>query len=153
MAGMSDYFCGLPGQRESTGEFDFVHTPIYQSITHEDGTVDKFIVGYNREFVTVTTVEQVFRFEGLPANLAFSRDTVTVTDVNGASYTFALEPSITDGSNGTRVMPVETVDVQRNRMTPHMWELVVTRRGMRYFCNGSRLVMAAEPAWLTAILG
>lgn len=143
MAGLADYFCGRVDQREYSGVFDF-----------EYGTVSTGVVSSAyRNLVTARTVEQTFRFEGVPASLVDSTASVTVADIGGKSYTFAPFCSFTDGSTGTRVFEVESVNVSRVRMSPHMWELTVTRRGVRYYVNGTKLNLANEPAWLTATLG
>lgn len=140
---LADYFCGRVGQREYACVYDF-----------EFGTVSGGIVSSAyRNLVVARTVEQTFRFEGVPASLVDSSASVTVSDVGGKSYTFAPVCSFTDGSTGSRVFEVESVNVARVRMSPHMWELTVTRRGVRYFINGTRLPLVNEPAWLSAILG
>lgn len=141
MAGLSDYFCGRVDQREYSQVHDF-----------EFGTYSNGIggTGAYRNLVTARVVEQTFRFEGVPASLAESTGSVTVSDVGGASYTFAPVSSVTDGSTGSRVFEVESVQVSRARATPHMRTLTVTRRATRYYLNGSRIALANEPAWASA---
>lgn len=141
MAGLSDYFCGRVDQREYSQVHDF-----------EFGTYSNGIggTGVYRNLVTARVVEQTFRFEGVPASLAESTGSVTVSDVGGASYTFAPVSSVTDGSSGSRVFEVESVQVSRARATPHMRTLTVTRRATRYYLNGSRIALANEPAWASA---
>lgn len=141
MAGLSDYFCGRVDQREYSQVHDF-----------EFGTYSNGIggTGAYRNLVTARVVEQTFRFEGVPASLAESTGSVTVSDVGGASYTFALVSSVTDGSSGSRVFEVESVQVSRARATPHMRTLTVTRRATRYYLNGSHIALAKEPAWASA---
>lgn len=138
MAGLSDYFCGRVDQREYSQVHDF-----------EFGTYSNGIggTGAYRNLVTARVVEQTFRFEGVPASLAESTGSVTVTDVGGASYTFALISSVTDGSSGSRVFEVESVQVYRARTTPHMRTIIVTRRATRYFLNGSKIELSNEPTW------
>lgn len=138
MAGLSDYFCGRVDQREYSQVHDF-----------EFGTYSNGIGGTvaYRNLVTARVVEQTFRFEGVPASLAESTGSVTVTDVGGSSYTFALVSSVTDGSSGSRVFEVESVQVSRARASPHMWTITVTRRATRYYLNGSRITLSNEPTW------
>lgn len=138
MAGIADYFCGRVEQREYSQVHDF-----------EFGTYSNGIggTGAYRNLVTARVVEQTFRFEGVPSSLAESTGSVTVTDVGGASYTFAIKSSVTDGSTGSRVFEVESVSVQRARMSPHMGALSVTRRATRYYLNGAKIALSNEPAW------
>ena len=138
MAGLSDYFCGRVDQREYSQVHDF-----------EFGTYSNGIGGTvaYRNLVTARVVEQTFRFEGVPPSLAETTESVTVTDVGGTSYTFALVSSVTDGSSGSRVFEVESVQVSRSRASPHMRTITVTRRATRYYLNGSQIKLANEPAW------
>lgn len=138
MAGLSDYFCGRVDQREYSQVHDF-----------EFGTYSNGIGGTvaYRNLVTARVVEQTFRFEGVPASLAESTGSVTVTDLGGSSYTFALVSSVTDGSSGSRVFEVESVQVSRSRASPHMRTITVTRRATRYYLNGSRITLSNEPTW------
>ena len=147
MAGLSDYFCGKVDQREYSHVHDFEYVPNYVNITDKDGNTTTHISSYTRNLVTARVVEQTFRFEGVPDSLAESTGSVTVTDVGGASYTFALVSSVTDGSSGSRVFEVESVQVSRARTTPHMRTITVTRRATRYFLNGSRITLSNEPTW------
>lgn len=141
MATLADYFCGRVEQREYAQVHDF-----------EFGTYANGIggTGAYRNLVTARVVEQTFRFEGVPASLADSRAAVTVTDVGGAQYTFAPANSFTDGSSGSMVYEVESVSVQRPRVSPHMWAIVVVRRGARYYLNGTHIALSNEPAWAAA---
>lgn len=150
MAGLSDYFCGRVDQREYSQVHDFEFVPNYVNITDQNGNTTTRVASYTRNLVTARVVEQTFRFEGVPASLAESTGSVTVSDVGGASYTFALVSSVTDGSTGSRVFEVESVQVSRARATPHMRTLTVTRRATRYYLNGSRIALANEPAWASA---
>ena len=138
MAGLSEYFCDRVDQREYSQVHDF-----------EFGTYSNGIGGTvaYRNLVTARVVEQTFRFEGVPSSLAESTGSVTVTDLGGSSYTFALVSSVTDGSSGSRVFEVESVQVSRSRASPHMWTITVTRRATRYYLNGSRITLSNEPTW------
>lgn len=147
MAGLSDYFCGRVEQREYSQVHDFEYVPNYVNITNPDGTTTTRVTSYTRNLVTARVVEQTFRFEGVPASAAESTGSATVTDVGGASYTVPLASSVTDGSTGSRVFEVESVQVSRSRTTPHMRTITVTRRATRYYLNGTRIALANEPAW------
>ena len=147
MAGLSDYFCGRVDQREYSHVHDFEYVPNYVNITDKDGNTTTHISSYTRNLVTARVVEQTFRFEGVPASLAESTGSVTVTDVGGTSYTFALVSSVTDGSSGSRVFEVESVQVSRSRASPHMRTITVTRRATRYYLNGAKITLSNEPTW------
>ena len=143
------YFIGRVIQREYEQQFDFEFIPIYRTDTDKDGNViNRYIIGYERNIVTAKVVEQSFRFNGLTRELAFKTHNITVADLDNKEYTFPLRASITDGSTGSKVMITEEVSVQRTPVSPRMWELVVTRRGFRYYVNGSHLTLINEPLWI-----
>ena len=71
-----------------------------------------------------------------------------MTDNNGTSWTVPMKTAIVDGSDGSRVMIVHEVQVQRIPITPHMWEVIVTRRGFKYYLNGSAISLSNTPAWI-----
>ena len=145
---LADFFVGKMEQREYSGEFDFEFIPQYSTV---DGV--QRCVGYQRNLVTYRTVEQEFRFRGVPPSLIDNTGSVTVTDVGGAQYTFNTKSSWTDGSSGSRVMEVDSVNVSRIRTSPHTREMVVVRRGTRYWLNGTLLSMTGEPSgWWAANL-
>lgn len=143
------YFTGRVIQQEYTQEFDFEFLPNYTVVTKDGVEVARYIASYTRNFVTAKVVEQTFRFLGLSRALAFGNGSVTVADLNGNEYTFGLKSKIVDGSSGSRVMLVEEVNVQRIPISPHLWELVVTRKGYRYYVNGSHISLSNEPSWIS----
>ena len=147
-ASYDKFFTGRVIQREYTQEFDFEFIPNYTVVTRDGVEVERYISSYTRNFVTAKVVEQTFRFLGMSRSLAFGTGAITVADLDGNEYTFTPKTSVTDGSSGSRVMIVEEVDVQRIPTSPHMWELVVTRRGYRYYVNGSHISLSGEPAWM-----
>ena len=107
-------------------------------------------VGTARTVLIAYTVEQRFLFEGMPRADAFSQSSVTVSDVGGASYTFTPKTSATDGSSGYAICPQEFVEVQRERMTPHLWRMIVVRRGtklVRRYMNGTETTIFNAPSW------
>ena len=142
-------FSGKVEQIEAAGVFDFETQLVPTAI------VDGVPMGFYtvRNLVTFKSITQTFRFTGLSEALAHTRKSTTVTDIGGTSYSFYPAPGITDGSLGTRVMEVERVEVQRPRISPHLWGLVVRRTGTRYYLNATKINLSNEPAWLTAILG
>ncbi|MCR5839882.1 MAG: hypothetical protein K6G94_09660 [Kiritimatiellae bacterium] len=149
------YFCGRVVQREYTQEFDFEFIPNWTTVTDSSGNVvARYIASYTRNFVTAKAVEQVFRFEGLTRTKAFSTTSdVAVTDLDGNSYSFDLVTKMVDGSSGSRVLIVEEVSVERTPMSPHMWEMVVTRRGYRYYVNGSAITLSPNtPSWASSFV-
>lgn len=125
---LSSHFTGRVAQREYAQTFDFEYA------------------GGVRSLVTAKVVEQSFRFTGCSYSDAHTTSDVSVTDNNGTVWTVPMKSSIVDGSAGFRVMIAEEVNVQRTPITPHMWEVVVTRRGSRYFVNGTKVVDG--PAWI-----
>lgn len=145
---LADFFTGRVAQREYAQEFDFEFIPNYTVVTRDGVEVQRYISSYTRNFVTAKVVEQTFRFTGCPALDARTTTAVSVTDNNGTGWSVPMKSAIVDGSSGSRVMVVEEVDVQRIPMSPHMWELVVTRRGYRYYVNGSHFALSGEPAWM-----
>lgn len=147
-ANYNKYFTGRVIQREYSQEFDFEYVPNYSTVTRDGVEVARYISSYTRNFVTAKVVEQTFRFLGLTRALAFGTTNVTVADLDGHEYTIPLKSSITDGSSGSRVMIVEEVNVQRIPISPHLWELSVTRRGLRYYVNGTQIL--AGPDWINS---
>jgi len=142
------YFTGRVIQRDYAQEFDFEFVPNYTIVTKDGVEVSRYISSYTRNFVTAKVVEQTFRFLGLTRALAFGTGSVTVADLNSNEYTFDLKSSITDSSSGSRVMVTEEVNVQRIPISPHLWELSVTRRGLRYFVNGTKILDG--PSWISS---
>lgn len=142
------FFDGRVRQREYSQEFDFEFIPNYTVVTRDGVEVQRYISSYTRNFVTAKVVEQTFIFEGLSRSLAFGTGSVTVADLDGNEYTIPLLSSITDGSTGSRVMIVEEAQVQRIPISPHLWTLIVSRRGFKYFVNGSALLLSNTPAWI-----
>ena len=147
---LADHFTGRIAQREYSQEFDFEFIPNYSTITDaETGEViSRWIASYTRNFVTAKVVEQTFRFTGCNATDAHTTTSVSVTDNKGTSWTVPMKTAIVDGSTGTRVMVVEEVYVQRTPISPHMWEVVVTRRGFKYYLNGTAISLSNTPAWI-----
>ena len=144
------YFTGRVIQRDYAQEFDFEYVPNYSNVTRNGVEVARYIASYTRKFVTAKVIEQTFRFLGLKRALAFGTGSVTVEDLNHSEYTFDLKSSITDDSSGSRVMITEEVNVQRIPISPHLWELVVTRRGLRYFVNGTKIIDG--PSWINSYM-
>lgn len=144
------YFTGRVIQHEYAQEFDFEYVPNYSTLTENGVVVSRWISSYTRNFVTAKVVEQTFRFLGLTRALAFGTAAITVADLNNNEYTITPKTSITDGSSGSRVMITEEVDVQRIPISPRLWELVVTRRGFRYFVNGTQAI--AGPSWISSFV-
>lgn len=143
------YFTGRVIQKEYSQVYDLEYLPNYSTVTKDGVEVSRYIASYTRNLVTTKVVEQTFRFLGLTRALAFATTSgVTVADLNNNEYTFDLKCSVTDGSSGSRVMPIEEVTVDRTPITPRMWELTVTRRGMRYFVNGTQII--AGPSWISS---
>lgn len=108
------------------------------------------IISAQRTYYVSLTVEQVFSFAGLNETQANSTESVTVTDVGGTVYTVPFKQSFTDGSTGYAICPQEQVEVQRERMSPRLWRVTVTRRGsklVRIYPNGSKTTLFDAPTW------
>lgn len=108
-----------------------------------------------RAVVISHTVEQTFAFEGLTYAQAHTTMPQFVTDVVGNTYTVPFQSSFTDGSKGYAIYPQEQVDVQRDRMSPHMWRVTVTRRGsklVRLYSDGSSDKIFDAPTWAASLL-
>ena len=145
---LADHFTGRVAQREYSQEFDFEYTPNYTVVMRDGVEVQRYISSYTRAFVTAKVVEQTFRFTGCNATDAHTTTNVSVTDNAGASWTVPMKTAIVDGSSGSRVMVVEEIYVQRIPITPHMWDVVVTRRGFKYYVNDSAISLSNTPAWI-----
>lgn len=144
---LADFFTGRVVQREYAQEFDFEYVPNYTVVTQDGVEVNRYISSYTRNFITAKVVEQTFRFTGCTAADAHTTSNVQVTDNNGTGWTVPMKSSIVDGSSGSRVMVVEDVHVERTPISPHMWEVTVTRRGMKYYVNGTAVSLSNTPTW------
>lgn len=145
---LADHFTGRVAQREYSQEFDFEFLPNYTVVTRDGVEVQRYISSYTRNFVTAKVVEQTFRFTGCSAADAHTTTNVSVTDNNSTTWSVPMKTAIVDGSSGSRVMIVEEVYVQRTPISPHMWEVIVTRRGFKYYVNGSAISLSNTPAWI-----
>ena len=145
---LADHFTGRVAQREYSQEFDFEFIPNYTVVTLDGVEVQRYISSYTRNFVTAKVVEQTFRFTGCSAADAHTTTNVSVTDNNNTTWSVPMKTAIVDGSSGSRVMIVEEVYVQRTPISPHMWEVIVTRRGFKYYVNGSAISLSNTPAWI-----
>ena len=145
---LSDHFTGRVAQREYSQEFDFEFIPNYTVVTRDGVEVQRYISSYTRNFVTAKVVEQTFRFTGCSAADAHTTTNVSVTDNNSTTWSVPMKTAIVDGSTGSRVMIVEEVYVQRTPISPHMWEVIVTRRGFKYYVNGDAISLTNTPAWI-----
>ena len=145
---LADHFTGRVAQREYSQEFDFEFIPNYTVVTRDGVEVQRYISSYTRNFVTAKVVEQTFRFTGCSAAYAHTTTNVSVTDNNSTTWSVPMKTAIVDGSSGSRVMIVEEVYVQRTPISPHMWEVTVTRRGFKYYVNGEAISLTNTPTWI-----
>lgn len=145
---LADHFTGRVAQREYSQEFDFEFIPNYTVVYRDGVEVQRYISSYTRNFVTAKVVEQTFRFTGCSAADAHTTTNVSVTDNNSTTWSVPMKTAIVDGSSGSRVMIVEEVYVQRTPISPHMWEVIVTRRGFKYYVNGDAISLTNTPAWI-----
>ena len=113
MSDLQPYFCGKVEQRESSS----VHA----------------LEWYWGSHVWVRkTVTRVFRFEGLSYANAHLTTAQTVTDVDGTQYTVPMEDGFVDSSTGTMVFETYSCQVVRQRVSPHLWRVVVTVNNSSY---------------------
>lgn len=89
---------------------------------------------------------QRFTFTGVPSSLAHSTASVTLTDLDGKTYTFEPQHKFVDASTGSAVFPKTQVKVTRARMSLHMWILTVERTGAKLYQNGVRI--KDGPTWM-----
>ena len=71
-------------------------------------------------------VEETFEFIGVPASLADETGTIYVTDVGGATHSVSLTSS--SSVTGTAMFETSSNRVERERMSPHMWRIRVTKK-------------------------
>lgn len=113
------------------------------------------IISAQRTYYVALTVEQVFTFAGLDETQANSTADVNVSDVGGTQYTVPFKQSFTDGSTGYSICPQEQVEIQRERMSPRMWRVTVTRRGsklVRIYPDGSKTTLFNAPTWAASYI-
>ncbi len=103
--------------------------------TDTDGTPLSWSEGYN--VFTAKVADETFRFEGLTYAQAHSTDAQTVTDVDGVSHTVPLAPSLVTPTYDELSWEKSSVAVQRTRISPHMWAVVVHVRNAVLYVNGA----------------
>lgn len=107
--------------------------------------IDGVPVSWTTNTYTARYKEQTFTFEGLTEAQANDTTAITVTDASGVQYTFTPQASITDGSSGSASFERQAVEVERSMMSPHMYKLIVTRRGGELRKNNAVEIYA--PTW------
>ena len=137
MATMQDCFQGRVQQRE--------YAQFVAKETLPTALVDGKPIGWYNRTYTARFVAQTFVFLGLTETQANSTSAITVTDVSGTSYTFTPVNTIVDGSSGSATFEKERVDVERVRMSPHMWSLRVTRTGGKLYAGNTAII--DPPTW------
>ena len=147
---LAPFFTGSVRQHEYVRVEDFEFVPTYVTNTHTDGSTSKYVSAYSRNLVTAHVVEQVFTFEGLSFEMAHTKISQNVKDASESSWTVPMVGSFTDGSDGSRVFEKEVVEVTREPMSPHLWRVVVMRRGTRYKVNNTNRI--DPPSWASGIV-
>lgn len=107
----------------------------WRNETLVDGVTVSWAEGIN--LFTAKVTEKTFRFEGLSYAAAHDTGSVTVTDVGGISHEVPLDAALVQPTYTDLSWEKHSVQVSRNRMTPHMWELVVVVRDAVLYMNGS----------------
>lgn len=94
---------------------------------------------------------QTFSFTGVPLSMlneagTTGHESVSVTDLDGKTYTVPLVSKDEDSSTGSAWFSKEKVVVAKPRMSYHMGILTVTRTGGELRQNGR--VFASGPNWM-----
>ena len=82
-------------------------------------------------------VDESFRFEGLTYGQAHTTETQNVTDVDGNSHDVPFDSVLIAPTYDELSWEKRSVTVQRMRMSPHMWEVVVHVRNATLYVNGA----------------
>lgn len=117
-ASLANYFVGRILRSEYAQAVGMEQIPTYY--------MDGVPMGWHYVVYKADFVEDVFEFIGVPASLKDSTGTVTVTDVGGTQYTVSLDKAVT--VQGLAMFETMSNRVQRIRMSPHLWRIVVTHR-------------------------
>ena len=107
----------------------------WRNETLVDGVPVSWSEGIN--VFTAKVTEETFRFTGLSYAAAHDTGSVNVTDVGRISYTVPLDPALTQLTYDDLSWEKYSVTIQRNRISPHLWELVVTVKNAVLYLNGS----------------
>lgn len=105
------------------------------TLTDSDGNPLTFREGY--DVFTAKVSEESFRFEGLTYAQAHATDAQTVTDVDGVSHTVPFAPALTQPTYDEFSWEKHSVNVQRARISPHMWAVSVHVRDAVLYVNGA----------------
>lgn len=102
--------------------------------TDVDGNPTSWAEGYN--VFQAKVADEAFRFEGLTYAQAHTTQTQTVTDIDGNSHAVPFAPALTAPTYDELSWEKHSVSVQRTRMSPHMWAVVVHVRNATLYVNG-----------------
>lgn len=97
----------------------------------------EMLVSEGYDVFTAKVTEESFRFEGLTYAQAHATDAQTVTDVDGVSHTVPFAPALTQPTYDELSWEKHSVNVQRARMSPHMWAVSVHVRDAVLYVNGA----------------
>lgn len=147
MASLAEYFAGVTDKTKSSQIVALEMIPNKYTLTDEEtGEVKEYITGYTRNLYVGDYETRTYVFEGVPVELADNLpESVTVTEVGGASHTVHLSEYVTDGSSGTAIFENDRNTVTVHRVSPHMRTIEVTRTIGALKCNGT--VIKSAPAW------
>lgn len=95
------------------------------------------LVSEGYDVFTAKVTEESFRFEGLTYAQAHATSAQTVTDVDGVSHTVPFAPALTQPTYDELSWEKHSVNVQRARMSPHMWAVSVHVRDAVLYVNGA----------------
>lgn len=102
--------------------------------TDSDGTPLSWSEGY--DVWTARVAEEIYRFEGLTYAQAHATDTQTVADIDGNAHAVPFSPALTTPTYDELSWEKYSVSVQRSRISPHMWAVVVHVRNAVLYVNG-----------------
>lgn len=133
---MATYQQCFDGKVERADYFQPVASIKWKTVTSTDtdGTPLSWTEGYDVFMSKVA--DETYRFEGLTYAQAHSTDTQTVTDTDGNSHEVPFAPALTTPTYDELSWEKHSVSVQRTRISPHMWAVVVHVRNAVLYVNG-----------------
>ena len=96
--------------------------------------------------------ERHYSFIGVPASLLPVSGSVSVTDVGNVTHLVPLDPTFIDGSSGTAIVEKDSVSVNVQRMSPHLWRVDVVRRvaALKYNNGSTTTTVYSAPSFSNA---
>lgn len=118
-ASLADYYNGRSATREYSS---------FLALVYENGV---------RVAYTAKHLVQTFTFIGVPESLAFAEyDSLSVADITGTTHSIAVKSYLSETSGGYAPFIHVQIEVDRQRMSPHLWNVSVTRTCSEMYRNG-----------------